>query len=203
MDFSQALNKLVERGFSPRPPIPHIQVPNAKEALMQGLRHYVGEDAKWLPAYDKIAEWLTDNQRRGLLCTGPCSVGKTLICYYILPVILHYYCGKLVSVYDAKKINNNPDAVINDPILVIDDIGVEGELNDYGNHRVIFNEVVDECERKGHLLIVTTNLATVTPEGKGPDFPSIENIYGIRTIERLRAITKAVKFSGEGMRGKK
>ena len=45
----------------------HISIPNARERLEAGLHHFLGDKAQWLPAYDKVAEWLTDNKGRGLL----------------------------------------------------------------------------------------------------------------------------------------
>jgi len=168
---------------------------------MAGLRHYMGDRAQWLPAYDKIALWLTDNQCRGLLCTGNCGLGKSLICCKVLPVLLHHYCRKILTVYDAVSIGPRLQEAKSDALAVIDDLGTEPtEYINYGERHVPFNEITDEAEKRGHLLIITTNLATSTPAGQGADYPSIEARYGLRTIDRLRSITKVVKFEGTSFR---
>ena len=200
MNFSKAIQALTDSGFNPYPPAPRIQIPNAREALMEGLRHYVGDKAQWSPAYDKIAAWLTDNKGRGLLCYGGCGLGKTLICCNILPVLLHHYCRKIVTVYDAISINDKLAQAKHDPLLVIDDIGTEGECVRYGERHIAFAEICDEAEKRGHLLIITTNLSTTTPAGADINYPSIENRYGIRTLDRLRALTTVVHFDGKSLR---
>ena len=201
MNFKLALQQLTDRGFNPYPPIPHIQVPHAKEALQDGLQYYLGTDYQWLPAYDKVAEWLTDNHQRGLLCVGDCGLGKTVLCCKVLPVILHHYCHKVLSVYDATTIGDHLQQAKTDPLIVIDDLGTEPvESIHYGERHIAFSEITDEAEKRGHLLILTTNLTTSTPRGKGTDYPSLENRYGIRTLDRLRAITTVVVFKGDSLR---
>ena len=68
------------QGYDMYPDRVRIQIPNAKELLQQGLQYFLGDSAQWLPCYDEIAAWMTDNQGRGLLCMGNCGLGKTLIC---------------------------------------------------------------------------------------------------------------------------
>ena len=203
-DFGRDVDYLRNVGFDPYPPRLHIQLPNARERLMAGLRYYLGNNAKWLPGYDDIVDWLTDNKGRGLLCVGTCGLGKTLICQNILPVLIHQYAGKIVSSYTATEMNRNIDKVLQEPCMVIDDLGTEtSEVNNYGTRRTPFAELCDIAERRGKLIIITTNLVTehvIDKKTKQP-IPSIEDRYGTRTLDRLRAITKVAIFEGKSMRG--
>ena len=197
LNFSQAIQELTESGFNPYPPAPRIQIPNAKDALMEGIRHYVGDRLKWISAYDDIADWLTDNHGKGLLCVGECGLGKTLICCNVLPVLLHHYCRKILTVYDATTLATRHAEAMHDKLLVIDDIGTEPpESVQYGERHIYFNELVDNAEKRGNLLIVTSNLRTK----QKPGFQSIEETYGIRTLDRLNALCRTVTFRGKSMR---
>ena len=39
----------------------HIKFENAKYLLMRGMRYFVGKEAEWLPEYDNIADWMSDD----------------------------------------------------------------------------------------------------------------------------------------------
>ncbi len=168
-----------------------FRIPNAREQLWHGLQHFTGGHARWLPAYEKIAAYLTDNQGRGLLLQGPCGVGKSLICWNILPILMCEYCNLMVEPFSAHDINRHIDRALKRAIVTIDDVGVEAEAVSYGNRRQAFTELVDNAERKGHLLFCTTNL----------NERQLAEKYGERTMDRLVAITTRVKIEGESMRG--
>lgn len=190
-------------GFDPYPQRLHIKIPDARQQLEDGLRYYLGNDFKWLEAYDKVADWLTDNHQRGLLCLGTCGLGKTLICQNIIPVLLSQNMRHITSCYTAIEMNSKIDTLLTKNSVVIDDLGTEyAETNTYGNKRVPFAELCDQAERRGNLLIITSNLTAqhyVHPQ-TNQVVPSIEDRYGQRTLSRLRAITKVIKFFGEDMR---
>ena len=86
--------------------------------------------------------------------------------------------------------NNLIDNILKNRIVCIDDIGTEGEYVKYGEHRVPFAELVDLAEKKGTLLILTTNLTVDELRVK----------YGERVVDRLRAITNVVYFKGSSLR---
>lgn len=180
----------------------HLAVPNARERLMAGLQYYLGSNARWLPGYDEIADWLTDNHGKGLLCIGTCGLGKTLICQNILPMIIHRHTGLVSTSCTANEMNKNIDGLLRQRIAVVDDLGTEAaETVTYGERRYPFNELADSVERRGSLLIVTTNLRTSHAVDKsGQPIPSIEKRYGIRTLDRLRATTSVVVLEGKSMR---
>lgn len=190
VDFKQAIEDLRHTGFSPLPNQVQISIPGSKELLWRGIQYFTGEGARWEPEYDEISSWLENNTGRGLLCMGNCGRGKTLLCGKIIPILINHYCRKIVSCYDAQQMNANLDDVKQRHVLYIDDIGTEYLSVKYGEKRLAFAELVDEAEKKGKLLIVTTNLSD----------KEISEKYGIRTLDRLKAITKLVIFKGESLR---
>ena len=201
--FRQEKEYMRNFGFDPYSKRVNLAIPNAREWLMAGLQSYLGDDAKWLPAYEEIAEWLTDNHGKGLLLIGTCGLGKTLICQNILPMIIRRFTSLIAKAYTANAMNKNIDKMIGHRVVVVDDLGTEQpETLTYGERRYPFNELVDSAERNGSLLIITTNLGTYHAVNKktGNPIPSIEDRYGIRTLDRLRATTSVVLLSGESMR---
>lgn len=103
---------------------------------------------------------------------------------------MNHYCRKVVSCYDAQQMNADLDVVKQKHIIYVDDIGTENLSVKYGEKRLAFAELADEAEKKGKLLILTTNLS----------IDELREKYGERTIDRLRAITRTVLFSGESLR---
>lgn len=189
-DFNKTAGKLREMGLYQEDHRVRISVQNAGSILMNGIRWAAGEDARWLPEYDKVASWLAYNDGRGLLMYGNCGRGKTLIGRRILPIILNHFCRKIVRCYTAQEMNRHPDEALANHITYLDDIGTEDVCNIYGTKRLVFPEIVDAAERDGKLLIISTNLT----------LKQLEEKYGIRTKDRLRAITVQVPFKGESLR---
>lgn len=175
-----------------------IRIPNAEQRLRGGLDYFVNKytlgevpHAKWLEKnYRPIVDWMIDNKGKGLLITGGCGLGKTLIGKHILPLLLQDSCRKLVNIFTAQELNTKIDEILKLHIIYIDDIGTEEVSKVYGNVRCTFSELCDAAEQKGKLLIITTNLTANELEAK----------YGERTIDRLKAITKFVPFTGKSLR---
>lgn len=190
INFQQTINRLRDTVFSPIPNKVQFSIPDAKTILWAGIKYFTGKDAQWLPEYEEVVSWLSGNEGRGLLCFGNCGRGKTLICGKIIPLLLNHYCGKVVSCYDSQQMNADLDAVKQKHIIYVDDIGTENISVKYGEKRLAFAELADEAEKKGKLLILTTNLT----------IEELREKYGERTIDRLRAITKTVLFSGISLR---
>lgn len=175
-----------------------IRIPNAEQRLRGGLDYFVkrytfGKEshAKWMEKnYRPIVDWMSDNEGRGLLITGGCGLGKTLIAKHILPLLLQDSCKKIVSIFSAQELNTKIDDILKLHIICIDDVGTEELTKIFGNVRCAFSELCDAAEQKGKLLIITTNLTATELEVK----------YGERTIDRLKAITKFVPFTGKSLR---
>ena len=169
-----------------------ISVPNAKEVISQCLSSVLGrrgEQAKWITPYDEIAEWLCDSKGKGLLLTGNCGNGKTVMARYILPPIIQAMNRRVFYHYNACEIQNSGE-VMTHPYVVIDDIGVEDVVNNYGSKSLPFAEIVDNAEKKGYILIVTTNLTS----------EQIGSKYGSRILDRLTAICRVIKFNEHSFR---
>lgn len=179
-------------GFFGSPKKVSIHIDNAKLLLCNGLKYYCGEGAVWQPEYEEVAEWLTDNKGRGLWLCGECGRGKTLIGAKILPVLFNFYHfpRKIITLYDAKDMNNVYNDIVKKHIIYIDDVGKESVEVSYGNRNLRFPDIVDEAEKKGKLLMFTTNLSQEKMVEK----------YGERTVDRLRAITKKIVFRGKSLR---
>ena len=174
-----------------------------RKELWAGISFYMGDRAKWLPAYEKVAGWLGDNNSRGLICVGTCGLGKSLICMKVLPVLFKKHFGIEPMAVTAVDMNRRIDELLSycgqDRIVIVDDLGTEAaETVTYGNRRRPFCELADRAETTGTLLIITTNLRT-TRHATMP-YPSIEERYGIPTLDRLRAVTSVVVFKGESLR---
>lgn len=191
MDFKALQERLKYTGYLSEPNKVYIRIPNAEDLLRRGLNYFTSNKAVWIEQnYRPIVEWMTDNKGKGLLMMGGCGLGKSLIGMRILPLIINAICRKIVNCYDAQDLNVKPDDVLQKHLVYIDDIGTEGISNIYGNKRIPFSELCDAAEKKGKLLIITTNL----------DVSSLSEKYGERTIDRLRAVTKLVPFFGDSLR---
>lgn len=164
------------------------------------------KEPRWLPCYEQVARWLADNDSRGLLCFGSCGLGKSVICVQALPYLFQrHFDGVDVVTVTATEMNQRIDELLKfcgrNRVIVIDDLGTEAaETVSYGNRRKPFCELVDQAERTGTLLIITTNLRTNRDPDPHRNYQSIETRYGVPTLDRLRAITRAVLFTGESMR---
>ena len=115
-----------------------VAIPGARDLIAQGLRHFVGPAAKWLPEYEAVAAWLTENRGRGLLAMGNCGRGKTLVVGRIVPLLIHHYARRIVACYDVQAMNADPDGVRRKHLLYLDDIGTEDLSVRYGERRMVF-----------------------------------------------------------------
>ena len=169
-------------------------IPEAKETLLVGLEEVMRHKVDWLASYDQIADWLTDNQEKGLLLIGPPGVGKSEICMKVIPMIFKLSFQKIISRYQSIELcnENNYRNSLRQRFIAIDDFGIEGTFFDYGNPHIVFSEIVDGIEKRGILLIANTNLTLEEIKAK----------YGLRTFDRLRANMCIVVIREKSLRGK-
>jgi DNA replication protein DnaC len=189
-DFKRVTEYLKSVGSIKMPDQVFITIPDAKEMLMRGINYFTNNNGVWLPEYEHVASWLSNNEGKGLFCMGKVGRGKSLICTKVIPVLLSWYCRKIVSVYDAQQMNVMLDNVLSKHIICIDDLGTEEVAVNFGNRRMAFAEIADAAEKEGKLLIITTNMT----------IDQFREKYGERVIDRLRVLTKSVLFNGESLR---
>lgn len=199
----ESLNKIIKNmqdgNYPSMPDLVRIKIPDAEKLLRGGLDFMVARfsgrritKAIWNENnYRPIVDWMQDNEGKGLLMTGSCGLGKSLIGIRILPCLINHVHHKVLNCCDAKDMNAKADELMRYHLLSLDDVGNENIANDYGNKRMVFPELVDEAEKKGNLLVISTN----------QNIPELQQKYGDRTIDRLRAITKFVPFTGKSLRG--
>lgn len=176
----------------------HIHIDNARNRMEEGLKYFLKDKPmQWLKGYDRIANWLDDNDNRGLLVVGPPGLGKSLITQSVLPVLLADGLHSVPCV-SAMDINKRLDELKQARIVVVDDLGKEPRKH-YGDVDNSFLELCDNAERTGAILVITTNLST-TPTDDPCYSDSILNRYGKAVISKLRAITHVAIIEGEDMR---
>lgn len=189
-NFDKTLESIAELGLQAGMPMGvsisiNKDFQTSAQLLCAWMKHFLGErPLQRHEAYKDVARWLTNNEGKGLFLYGYCSQGKTLLSRYVLPAMLHHYCNKVVHFYTMTEANQKLDEVLGYHCLSIDDVGVEEQMVQYGQRRNAFDEIMDAAEKKGKLVIITTNL----------NKDQIIERYGTRTYERIKATTLPVKF---------
>lgn len=158
-----------------------------------------------LPEYAGIIDWMASTEGRGLLLYGDCGCGKSIILTGVVPVLLAMQERMTVAIhadelskpyelalrtagYDPKM--TNLDYLTRTAYPIIDELGVEPLVNDYGEKYEGFNRVINAAERYLRPLFLSTNLTREQLLGR----------YGERTFDRLTRLCRPVKFEGESLR---
>jgi DNA replication protein DnaC len=192
--LDELFNEMSTRGMKIPQTTEKIQIPNAEQIFKQYFSFIVNKQGKqflFREEYNPVIEWLSDNKGKGLFIQGDCGMGKTIIGRYVVPMILLNFRRLIVTCYDSTYMAKNPDEVLAKRLISIDDVGTEWKPNDFGNKRIPFAELMDSVEKNGKLIIVTTNL----------NADELRNLYGRRTLDRIRETCKRVVFVGDSMRG--
>ena len=199
---------------------------DADVLLMRGLAYAIGPTAQWLPEYDAVADWLSDNQGKGLMCIGDCGRGKTVITRDILSVLfaktirVRFQDGTtghpVYNYFLAKELKSRWAEVERCKIICVDDVGTEAIAKVYGETHNYFSELVDLCNDRDKLLICSTNLSQEQLFGgvvdepddpSRPDGPTHRVVYpqryDQRILSRLTGNTVRVWFEGEDLRMKR
>ncbi len=156
----------------------------------------------YLREYDEIVCWMTNTEGKGLLMRGSKGRGKSTILMSVFPVLfkLKGYVFKPVQAIDigVEQYNTvsktvyfpNLEYLKKSPFPAIDELGIEPQVNDFGEKYEGFNQVIDKAEQRIKPLFVTTNL-----EPK-----QILQRYDSRTLDRLGRLCKTVVFKGDSLR---
>jgi len=143
---------------------------------------------KYLDEYNHIISWLSDTKGKGLFLIGNCGRGKSVIITGVLPLIFNAKKGKILKPIAARKLHKITEYPT--PFIVIDDIGTEEIINDYGTKIDAVENAIFEAEDDLKLLLLTSNL----------DASSIKERYGDRIYDRIRRLCKVVFMKGDSLR---
>jgi len=147
-------------------------------------------ELEWLPEYDEVVKWMVDNQGKGLALVGSNGRGKTSIMFGVLPIAF-YSIGMVLK--PRLAISLSPDIIdylIKSWAVVLDDIGQEQVLNNYGTKIDAVEKLISVCEAELRPLFITTNL----------NYVQLQKRYGVRITDRINRLCKIIVFSGESFR---
>lgn len=194
MNYDEILNQLKTEG-NPTPSSRfRFSIPNAREELekaMAAVLSRMGEKLVWLHEYDKVAEWLTNNNGKGLMLYGNCGRGKSLLVRYAIPMLFCGFCRRIVTVVDCGSQQVNIDEILRRKFIALDDIGTEAERMDFGTRRNIVVEVINKAQDYPDImLIMSTNLSG----------DALRDKYGDRIFDRIKYLCHRVPFNGNSLR---
>lgn len=194
MNYDEILNQLKTEGNPTPSPRLRFSIPNAREELekaMAAVLSRMGEKLVWLPEYDKVAEWLTNNNGKGLMLYGNCGRGKSLLVRYAIPMLFRGFCQRIVTVVDCGSQHANIDEILRRKFIALDDIGTEAERMDFGTRRNIVVEVINKAQDNPDImLIMSTNLSG----------DALRDKYGDRIYDRVKYLCHRVAFNGQSLR---
>ncbi len=147
-------------------------------------------ELEWLPEYDEVVKWMVDNEGKGLALVGSNGRGKTSIMFGVLPIAF-YSIGMVLK--PRLAISLTPDIIdylIKSWAVVLDDIGQEQVLNNYGTKIDAVEKLISVCEAELRPLFITTNL----------NYVQLQKRYGVRITDRINRLCKIIVFSGESFR---
>lgn len=165
----------------------YLNIPDGEEILRAAYKSILGSKFSWLPEYSAIARWMAGNEGKGLFLYGDFGRGKTLFLKEIFPALMES-CWKVATYYTMTGINL--DEALRKKIICLDDVGTESRIMYYGNERFAFQELMDNAEQNGNLVIASSNM----------DHTALLEKYGQRTIERIVACCTRIRFEGKSLR---
>jgi DNA replication protein DnaC len=160
------------------------------------------KEFEYLPEYDEIVQWMTNTEGKGLLLRGTKGRGKSTILTCVLPVlfimknlVLKPVPANDIGVKEYSEINRsvwfpNLEYLKKTRFPAIDELGLEPQVNEFGEKFEGFNMIIDSAEQKIKPIFITTNLE---PE-------QLLKRYESRTLDRLGRLCKTVVFNGDSLR---
>lgn len=195
MRLVDAYNQMQKTGFKPREGFKFSfgDFETCKKLLWEAMQ-LTDKTAKieWLPEYDEIAKWLSDNGGKGLLLSGDCGRGKSNIIMFALPVLFLMKFGKVLKPIHADDLAENIQESRFKKFwsFTVDEVGAEPASSDYGVKYYPFMKLVNRAETEVKLCLFSTNLSS----------SEIKEKYDERTLERIVRLCRVVKFKGKSLR---
>lgn len=143
-----------------------------------------------LPEYDAIIDWMIDTKGKGLILSGSCGRGKTVIISYVIPLLFNHCFGKIIHPINAEDIPQEIKQYKKQWIYCIDDLGTESQVNNFGEKCEGFSTLMNIAENRIKPVFISTNLNS----------KEIITRYGVRTLDRIIRLCYPVKFEGESLR---
>lgn len=162
--------------------------------------------------YDKLVFGIYHEMDKGFLITGSIGVGKSAM----MKVIQRLFKDtqrrfKWVSGYELRDLSEcmtirEIKALYGSNLkcdLYIDDIGISVEVNRFGNNVNIISEIImeryDLFVNSGYRTHLSSNvIATMIKNDKNT--PTLENIYGLRVLDRIKEMCDLIIWNGESLR---
>lgn len=208
-NLNYAIEALTAMGYNVvKPERPKISIDHAEDlffgVLQRVLERYGEKMEKRLEArnvkgkvikgpHREIIEWLEDNRGQGLLLMGKPGNGKSVIAMSVIPLLVYMTTERVVGSYHVRELKEKWTDVISKSIIVIDDVGTEGTVNEYGTKRDYFMELMELAEAKNKIVVVTTNC----------NGDELRNKYDDRTYSRICGMCRPVVFDGDDFRKRK
>lgn len=162
--------------------------------------------------YDETIKFIASRKihapTKGLAFIGPPGTGKTVACQLLAAFIDQFenQAGIKANIFYAEDMVNefkqvsdkNKDEWINDVLksdtLIIDDLGDEDLVSDYGNKYELLSRVLAkrylDFKKKGNYLIISTNL----------NHEKLTKKYGARIYSRIMEMCILVDSRGDDIR---
>ena len=144
----------------------------------------------------RVIRWLLEGEKTSLIIQGGIGSGKSVFARALANTIgvrnrSPYFLemGKIAKTTEQDK--EIPEYVFANKLVVFDDVGTEPtEVNAWGNHIELFNEIIYGRYPRRQPTIITTNF---TQE-------EMRNKYGERIMSRLNEMCDVLVFTGNDLR---
>lgn len=168
----------------------NIKIDNAKEKI-KIIGKILLEDFVMLDEYKQIADFFQNGTNgRSLALIGGCGTGKTFFTTKILPVLLKMELNKQCTIIKATELADNLHKYMRQNYLVVDDVGTEEDINNFGNKKHQFAEWVNSVEYRDCFTAISTNL----------NGEQIKYKYDQRTYDRIKGNFKVIIFKNQSFR---
>jgi len=152
-------------------------------------------EAGYIPSTESLAAIKCCLEKYGVILSGDVGTGKT----FFFQTLYRPIPKKMFTAQEIVAAHTPGDVAEwlsqwDESTFILDDLGAELRLNDYGNKVELLSLVIEHRARLRDVQThITTNLSA-----KG-----IRERYGDRILDRINGMCKAVKFVGRSLRNAK